>query len=579
MNRPGAKPLSLLTIGGGAFLAVAAASGVINILTLSGAIFMMEVYDRVLPSHSLPTLLGLTGIVLLLYVFLGFFDLVRARILVRVGLRVDEQLGQRVFRTTLRTALRSHSDGDGQQLQRDLDQVRAFLSGSGPTALFDLPWMPIYLAVCFMFHPWLGLTTLGGALLLVCLTFLTEKLTQSASRMALAAGMTRGGVADAGRRNAEVVQALGMSGRLGQIWGDANTRFMTQQRRTSDVSGGFGAVSKVFRMALQSAVLGVGAYLVIDGQATGGIMIASSILTSRALAPVDLAIGNWKGFVAARQGWRRLKEALGGQAGDEDPRMKLPAPRQRLSVEAAGSAPPNTPALLVDEISFFLDAGSGVGVIGPSGSGKSSLARMLVGVWPARRGKVRLDGASLDQWDPEDLGGHIGYLPQDVELFAGTIEQNIARFHASPESGTVISAAQAAGVHDMILRLPDGYKCQIGAGGAALSAGQRQRVALARALYGAPFLVVLDEPNSNLDREGELALTQAILGVRARGGIVVVIAHRSSALAGVDLVLAMKDGRLQSFGPKDEVLSKVLQPAAMPRVSAGPALTIVPVGG
>ncbi|GLK56604.1 PrtD family type I secretion system ABC transporter [Methylopila capsulata] len=568
-----------MTIGGGAFLAVAAASGVINILTLSGAIFMMEVYDRVLPSHSLPTLLGLTGIVLLLYVFLGFFDLVRARILVRVGLRVDEQLGQRVFRTTLRTALRSHSDGDGQQLQRDLDQVRAFLSGSGPTALFDLPWMPIYLAVCFMFHPWLGLTTLGGALLLVCLTFLTEKLTQSASRMALAAGMTRGGVADAGRRNAEVVQALGMSGRLGQIWGDANTRFMTQQRRTSDVSGGFGAVSKVFRMALQSAVLGVGAYLVIDGQATGGIMIASSILTSRALAPVDLAIGNWKGFVAARQGWRRLKEALGGQAGDEDPRMKLPAPRQRLSVEAAGSAPPNTPALLVDEISFFLDAGSGVGVIGPSGSGKSSLARMLVGVWPARRGKVRLDGASLDQWDPEDLGGHIGYLPQDVELFAGTIEQNIARFHASPESGTVISAAQAAGVHDMILRLPDGYKCQIGAGGAALSAGQRQRVALARALYGAPFLVVLDEPNSNLDREGELALTQAILGVRARGGIVVVIAHRSSALAGVDLVLAMKDGRLQSFGPKDEVLSKVLQPAAMPRVSAGPALTIVPVGG
>lgn len=562
----------------GALVAVALVSGAANILTLSGAVFMMEVYDRVLPSHSLPTLVGLIAVVLLLYAFLGLFDLLRSRILVRVAVRLDETLNAVVFRSTVRRALLSSADGDGMQAQRDLDQVRAFLSGSGPGALFDLPWMPIYLAVCFAFHPWLGLTTLAGALILIAVTGLTELLTRGAAQQAVTAGMAREGVSQASRRNAEVVEAMGMGGRLCAIWGEANARFLNHQRSTSDVSGGFGALSKVLRMALQSAVLAVGAYLVIDGQATGGIMIASSILTGKALAPVDLAIGNWKGFVAARQGWRRLKETL-RTARPTAQTMKLPAPRARLSVESAATAAPGGQVLLVEDASFGLEAGSALGVIGPSGSGKSSLARMLVGVWPARRGKIRLDGASLDQWDPDQLGPHVGYLPQDVELFAGTIEQNIARFGVAPDPEAVIAAAQAAGVHEMILRLPGGYNCQIGHGGAALSAGQRQRVALARALFGSPFLVVLDEPNSNLDTEGEAALGRAIQGVRDRGGVVVVVAHRSSALAPVDFILAMKDGRIQSFGRKDDVLPNFQRPTpAMPRVAAGPSLTVVPAG-
>jgi len=560
----------------GAFLGVALLSGLINLLYLSGSIFMMEVYDRVLPSRSIPTLVGLSVIIVVLYLFQGLFDMVRGRILARVGAAVDEDLSQAVFQGQLSAPLKARSDGDGQQPLRDLDQIRAFLSGGGPSALFDLPWMPLYLFICFGFHPWIGLVTLGGAVLLITMTFLTEALTRGASREAVGAAVQRNGIAEGARRNAEVVHAMGMAGRIGARWGEANARYLAHQQRTSDVSGGFSALSKVLRMLLQSAVLGVGAYLVIDGQATGGIMIAASILTSRALAPVELAIANWKGFLGARQGWRRLKEVLGGAARPEDP-LKLPAPRGAVSVENAGAGAPGSQKFAIQDIAFELRAGAGLGVIGPSASGKSSLARMLVGVWPAWRGKVRLDGAALEQWLPEDLGRHVGYLPQDMELFSGTVTQNIARFEASPDPAAVIAAARAANVHEMILRLPDGYDTQIGEAGASLSGGQRQRIALARALYGEPFLVVLDEPNSNLDAEGEQALTEAILGVRARGGVVVVIAHRPSALAGVDQVLVMAEGKAQSLGPKDEILSRVLRPvaAAEPRMPAANSLKIV----
>jgi ATP-binding cassette subfamily C protein len=351
------------------------------------------------------------------------------------------------------------------------------------------------------------------------------------------------------------------------LWAEANAQYMQSQQRTADVAGGLGAISKVFRMALQSAVLALGAYLVIQQEATAGIIIASSILTARALAPVELAIANWKGFVAARQSWARLKELLARLPAQEPP-LALPKPRMALTVESVAAVAPGQQKLLVQDASFALRAGSAVGVIGPSGSGKSSLVRLLVGVWTPARGKVRLDGAALEQWDPEALGRHIGYLPQDVELFAGTVAQNIARFEPEAKAEDVIAAAQAAGVHDLILRLPDGYETQIGEGGMALSAGQRQRIALARALYDEPFLVVLDEPNSNLDAEGEQALTQAMLGVRARGGVVVVVAHRPSALASVDLVLMMAEGRVQAFGPKDEVLSKALRPVAALAASA-----------
>ncbi len=553
------KRLSIMASCRGAFLGVAVLSGLINVLYLSGSIFMMEVYDRVLPSRSIPTLVGLSVIIVMLYLFQGLFDMVRGRILARVGAALDEDLSQKVFQNQLSAPLKGRAEGDGQQPLRDLDQLRAFLAGGGPSALFDLPWMPLYLFMCFAFHPWLGIVALGGAVVLVAITLMTELLTREASRSAVGAALLRNGISQGARRNAEVVHAMGMAQRIGTRWSEANASYLAHQQRTSDVAGGFGAMSKVLRMLLQSAVLAVGAYLVIDGQATGGIMIASSILTSRALAPVELAIANWKGFVSARQGWRRLRTLLEADVRVDDP-LKLPAPRTVLAVENAGAGAPGGQRFAVQDVCLQLKAGSGLGIIGPSASGKSSLARMIVGVWPTWRGKVRLDGAAIEQWLPEDLGRHIGYLPQDVELFAGTVAQNIARFDVNPKSEAIIAAAKAANVHEMILQLPDGYETQVGEAGAALSGGQRQRIALARAIYGDPFLVVLDEPNSNLDNEGEQALTNAIMSIRARGGIVVIIAHRPSALAGVDQVLVMGEGRMQSFGPKDEVLSKVLRP-------------------
>lgn len=567
--------VGLGTLGVGTLVAVAGASGVVNILTLAGSVFMMEVYDRVLPSRSIPTLVGLVVILVVVLSFLGFFDLIRSRIFVRLGLTIDEQLSPRVFQAVVRGALLPSSDGDGQQPQRDLDQVRAFLAGAGPGALFDLPWIPLYVAICFLFHPWIGITALAAAFLLICLTIATERMTNGATRDAVGAAQVRNGICDGARRNSEVAHAMGMMGRLTELWGDANATLMHHQRRASDVSGGFGAVTKALRMLLQSAVLAVGAYLVVHGEATGGIMIAGSILAARALAPVELAIGNWKGFAAARQGWARLKGVL-SKSGLEQETIQLDAPRASLSVENVSGAAPGGNRFLVEDVTFRLTAGHGVGIIGPSGAGKSVLVRLLVGVWPARRGKIRLDGAALEQWDTEDLGRHVGYLPQDVDLFSGTVAANISRFEAEPDPQAIIAAAKAADVHDLVLRLPEGYTTEIGVRGAALSAGQRQRIALARALYRDPFLVILDEPNSNLDSQGEEALTRAILGVRARGGIVIVVAHRPAILAGVDHVAMVADGRVRSFGPKDEVLGKVLnQPASEPPMPAAMSLKVV----
>src|SRR5215207_2850349 len=553
-----------------AFVGVGLMSATINLLYLTGSFFMLEVYDRVLPSRSIPTLIGLCVLALALYAFQGALDLIRGRILVRIGAALDHALSARVFGIVVRLPLHTRNQGDGQQPLRDLDQIRSFLSGAGPAAFFDLPWMPLYVGICFLFHPWIGWAALAGAGLLIALTLLTDGLTRAPAKSTVAHAQTRNVLAEASRRNAEVLQAMGMAGRMNALWAEANAQYMQSQQRTSDVAGGLGALSKVFRMALQSGVLALGAYLVIQQEATAGIIIASSILTARALAPVELAIANWKGFVAARQSWARLKELL-ARVPAQAPLMALPKPGMALTVESVAAVAPGQQKPLVQDASFALRAGSAVGVIGPSGSGKSSLVRLLVGVWTPARGKVRLDGAALEQWDPEALGRHIGYLPQDVELFAGTVAQNIARFEPAAQAEAIIAAAQAAGVHELILHLPDGYETQIGEGGLALSAGQRQRIALARALYGEPFLVVLDEPNSNLDAEGEHALTQAIVGVRSRGGVVVVVAHRPSALASVDWVLMMAEGRVQAFGPKDEVLSKVLRPVSAPAAFAGGA--------
>lgn len=558
----------------GAFYGTALISGMSNILMLTGAMFMLEIYDRVLPSRSMPTLVGLLVLAAVLFTALGILDAIRGRILVRVGGSLDEALSGRVYDTLMRLPLRVGARSDGTQPLRDLDAVRSYLSGLGPVALFDLPWIPLYLAICFAFHPLIGLTALAGAIILIALTFLTEILMRAPTRAATEAAVARSGLAEASRRNAEALVAMGMAGRIAARWSEANRQYMHSQQEASDLGGGLGAVSKVLRMMLQSGVLAVGAYLVIHQEASAGIIIAGSILSARALAPVDLAIANWKGFVAARQSWYRLNRLLMASPTQSAP-MQLQAPTRRLTVETVSGAPPGVAKVVVQDVAFELEAGQGLGIIGPSGSGKSSLVRLLVGVWQPVRGNVRLDGAALDQWSPDALGRHIGYLPQDVELLAGTVAENIARFEPEPDTAAVIAAAKTVGVHDLIVRLPAGYDTPIGEQGSALSAGQAQRIALARAFYRDPFLVVLDEPNSNLDSEGEEALTRAILSVRERNGIVVVVAHRPSAIASVDRLLMMNMGRPQAIGPKDEVLSKVLQrPLAMPR-----PLKVVPESG
>jgi PrtD family type I secretion system ABC transporter len=565
--RPGGELAAALRACRRPIIGVAVISAVINVLYLTGSIFMLEVYDRVLPSRSVPTLVALVLIAALLYLFQGVFDVIRGRVLVRVGASIQESLSGRVYDAVLRQPLKTRAGGDGLQPLRDLDQVRSFLSGNGPLALLDMPWMPLYLGICFLFSVWIGLAALTGAVLLVTLTLITELQSRAPTRQASGLTVVRNALAESGRRNTEAIHAMGMRQPLAATWSGVNDAYLASQRSVSDVTGGFGAASKVLRMAVQSAVLGTGAYLVIQQEATAGIIIASSILTSRALAPVELAIANWKGFVAARQSRARLTELLAKMPAQEQP-LRLPRPEKSVSVEAVSVVPPGGQRAAVQDVSFTLQAGQALGIIGPSASGKSSLARALVGVWSPARGKVRLDGAALESWAGDELGRHIGYLPQDVELFAGTVAQNIARFEKDPEPAAIIVAAQTAGVHELILRLPDGYETQIGEGGTALSAGQRQRIALARAVYGRPFLVVLDEPNSNLDIEGEQALARAIHELRAIGSIVVVVAHRPSALASTDQVLVMRDGRRQSFGPKDEALAKATRPvplAAIPQ--------------
>ncbi|MGA7805308.1 type I secretion system permease/ATPase [Bradyrhizobium sp.] len=557
-----------------AFIGVGVMSCIINLLYLTGSMFMLEVYDRVLPSRSVPTLIGLIVLAAGLYMAQGVLDVIRSRILGRVGTALDEALNARVFDTIVRLPLMIGGRNEGLQPLRDLDNVRSFLGGMGPSAFFDLPWLPFYLAICFAFHVLIGVTALAGAIILVSLTLITEYMSRQPARQAIGLASRRNDLAAASRRNAEVLVAMGMSGRLTKRWSDANEKYLAGNQRASDVAGGLGAIAKVLRMMLQSAVLGVGAYLVIHQEATAGIIIAGSILSARALAPVDLAIAHWKSFVAARQSWHRLNRLLEQMPVKATPTL-LQSPSSQLSVEGLAIVAPGDQKVIVQDVTFALSAGSGLGVIGPSGSGKSSLVRALVGVWQPVRGKVRLDGAALDQWSSDLLGRHVGYLPQDVELFAGTVAQNVSRFDPEAKPDGIIAAAKEAGVHDMIVKMRDGYNTEVGEQGTALSAGQAQRLALARALYGDPFLIVLDEPNSNLDTEGDEALTRAVRGARERGAIVVVVAHRPIGIEGVDQILVLKDGRMQAFGPKETVLAQVLQP----RVTAPAPIKIVSDSG
>lgn len=535
------------------FVFLFAMSGVINVLALTGAFYMLQIYDRALSSGSIPTLIAISILAIGLYFFQGLFDVIRSQILVRIGARLDRKIAPMAHQVAIDMPRFGFSTAEALERGRDVDTVRGFLGSQGPIALFDLPWMPLFLVFVYMLHPWLGALTFGGAFVLTVLTIITELMTRRLSSATHQAAVTRNAIADSNARNADILKAMGFAGRAVARFGTANDEHLELQTRTNDISGTFGALSRVLRMILQSAVLGLGAFLTINGELSAGAIIAASVASARALAPIDLAIGNWKNVVSARTAFGRLKETAMALAEGDEP-MELPAPRASLKVENVTVAAPGSGRVLLSEVNFELKAGQALGVIGPSGGGKTTLVRVLTGIWPVLRGGVRLDDAELGQWDDEALGRFVGYLPQDVALLDATIEENISRLQDEPDARAIVEAASAAGVHEMVVRMPEGYRTELGPLGTALSGGQRQRIGLARALYDNPFVIVLDEPNSNLDGEGEAALTTAIEGVKSRGGIVVVIAHRPSALAAVDLVAVVQNGRMTAFGPKDEII-------------------------
>lgn len=540
----------------GSFLAAGAFSFFLNALMLVPTIYMLQIYDRVLGSRNETTLWMITLLMLALYVLLAGLEWVRSRLLVRAGLRMEEELNERVFTAAFEANLRK-SGGDPRQALGDLTNIRQFLTGNGLFAFFDAPWAPIYLAVIFFLHPGLGWFSLVGALILVALTLVTEMATKKPLGAANNAAMHSNAYANNSLANAEVIEAMGMLPNLRQRWRKKHEVHLALQTIASDRAGLIASFTKFFRLSLQSLILGLGAYYAIRGEITPGGMIAGSILMGRALAPVELLIGSWRGFVGTRGAWQRLGELLTRFPARRDA-MSLPSPQGNIQVESLVAVPPGGQVAVLKGLSFAINAGEVVAVIGPSASGKSTLARLLVGVWAPHGGKVRLDGADIYLWNKAELGPSIGYLPQDIELFDGTIAENIARF-GEVDPDQVIAAARRAGVHDMILHFPMGYDTPIGAGGSVLSGGQRQRIGLARALYGNPAFIVLDEPNSNLDDVGEAALVQAVLELKRSGKTVIVITHRMNIIGVVDRILMLRDGLLQAYGPRDQVLQALQQ--------------------
>lgn len=554
-----------LQASGRKMIGIALFSGVINLLMLSGSLYMLQVYDRVIPSRNIATLVGLSLMVLFAYLMQGYFDALRARMLCRVATLFDVGLQDSIHNALATLPLRGAKPMVMQQPLRDLDQIRAFMSGMGPTAFLDMPWIPIFLIGLFLFHPAIGMTAVLGTAAIIAMTLVTDRMSRNAAKSAMDSSAQRQVLADTTQRNAEVIRALGMVDRFGVLWARVNERYLRENIRATDVSANLGSGAKVLRYVLQSGMLGIGAYLVVSDRASGGVMIASSIMMGRALAPVEVALGTWKQLIAARQGIVRLRDICKTTAKPPAPPVMLPRPCRELTVQELSVAAPGSDRPIVQNVSFALKAGMGLALLGASASGKTSLSKALVGIWPATHGVVRLDGAAIDQWRNEDLGRHIGYLPQDVALFDGTVAENICRFDTSATSDAILKAAQIAGVHDVILRLPEGYSTRIGQGGASLSAGQRQRVGLARAVYGDPFLIVLDEPNANLDAEGENALGRAIQILRRAGSIVIVISHRPNALATLDMALVLYEGKAIAFGPSQEVFARV---TAAPRPAA-----------
>lgn len=554
------------------FYALAAFSGVINLLMLTPAVYMLQVYDRALVSSNVTTLLMLTLLVVGLYVLLGMLEMVRSSVLIRVGNRLDMMLNQRVFTASFERNLRRAGGNPSQALQ-DLSQVRQFLTGNGLFAFFDAPWTPIYLVVISLVHPLLGVITLVGSLLLVSLAWLTEISTRKPLAEANQAALSSGAFANNNLRNAEVIEAMGMLPAIRQRWFGNHLRILELQSLASDRAAWITGLTRFVRITLQSLILGAGALLAIEGEITPGMMIACSILGGRALAPVEQAIGTWKQLLSCRAAWGRLSTLLQDFPARKES-MPLPKPTGILGVEGAFANAPGTNLPILRAISFNLAPGEALGVIGPSASGKSTLARLLVGIWPAQAGKVRLDGADVFQWNKEELGPWLGYLPQDVELFEGTIAENIARF-GEVDGDAVIQAARQAGVHEMILRLPQGYDTRLSADGGSLSGGQKQRVALARALYGDPSLIVLDEPNSSLDDVGEAALIQALSDLKRRGKTLVLISHRPTVLNIVDKILLLREGAVHMFGSRDEVFAALRQASVAPVAAGGTTLASV----
>lgn len=536
---------------------LAAISLVSNLLMLTGPLFMLQVYDRVLASRSVPTLLVLTGLVCGLFAFYAFLDALRSRMAARFANIFDARIAGRLFAAAVHFKLVTNAPKAADPL-RDGDTLRQFLASSAPLVLLDLPWVPLYLAVVFLFHYWLGWLAVAGCLIITALMIVNEATARQPSRAASGEQLVRQKQADDVRLNVETVVAMGMLDDLRTRWIGQTQKMLSAQRTGGDRAAFFSSTTKGLRFLLQSAVLALGAYLVIQGEMTTGLMIAASVVTARALAPVEQIVGQWRAFVGARQAWARIKKVLSVKEAPER-EVRLALPTRSLSVNGLAAAPQGHRAPLITGVRFDLTAGEGLGILGPSGSGKSSLARALIGVWPNMSGDIRFDGAVLAHYSPDQIGSMIGYLPQRAELFDGTVAENIARFRPNAPSETIVAAASAAGVHDLISALPGGYNSQVGEQGDLLSAGQRQRIGLARALYGNPFLIILDEPNSNLDAEGDAALTDAIHKARDRGSVVIVIAHRPSAVAAVDKVLYMRAGRQAAYGPKHEVLQQITQ--------------------
>ncbi len=545
------------------FLAVGLFSFVVNMLLLVPAIYMLQIYDRVLTSRNQDTLVMLTIIMVLMYIGIGFLEWIRSQVLIRLGNSMDQRLSGKVFQAAFEKSLRFGS-ANATQYFHDLTGVRQFLTGNGLFAFFDFPWTPIFIVVIFFMHPWLGIFSILSAIFLLIMAALTELVSRKPLAEANRLYNSASSYAGANLRNAEAIEAMGMLGRVREYWYRKHENFLKLQAMASERASVVSAITKAARLTFQSSILGLGAYLAIKNDITAGMMVAGSILLGRALQPVEMAIGTWKQFLATRTSYLRLGEIL-GILSEREEEMTLPAPTGVLTVKNLIAGPPGTNKQILKGVSFAANPGDIVAVIGPSASGKTTLARMIVGIWPPFAGEVRLDGADVSKWDKAELGPYLGYLPQDIELLDGTVAQNIARF-GEIDSEKVVKAAKTTGIHEMVLQFPDGYDTPVGEGGLFLSGGQKQRIALARAIYDDPVLFVLDEPNSNLDETGELALLQTLVQLKAAKKTIFVITHRTSILRVVDKVLLLVNGISQAYGPRDEVIARLKKgPAPQPQ--------------